>query len=229
METERIRYIYRITNLVNDKTYIGQRTRSQRYKSSLTDMYWGSGKLLKKAFEKYGKENFKKEIIIEGFFSKEQINRFERCMIACQRICGKAEYNLTDGGDGGDTSKFVDYSKVSKSLKEGFESGRLVNHPWTTHDGFSGRHHSEKSKKLISSHHPNSSGENNSMYGKHQSEETKQKIREALQKRHLELFDKIECYLNNNDFTRKDFGEIGKIFNVSYITVERVWKERILK
>lgn len=145
-------------------------------------------------------------------------------MIACQKIIGKAEYNLAKGGDGGDTSKSIDYDKVSKSLKEGFESGRLVNyHPWTTHStsGTKGKH-----LKMPEGHQK---GEKNSQYGKHQSNETKQKIRDTRLKNHFELFDKIEYYLNNNDFTRKDFSEIGKVFNVSYKTVERVWKERILK
>ena len=51
-------YIYLTTNLVNGRKYIGKRI------SPVFDIkYNGSGTLLKKAINKYGKENFKTEII----------------------------------------------------------------------------------------------------------------------------------------------------------------------
>ena len=249
METERIRYIYCITNLVNGKTYIGQCTLTEG-RTFETDTYRGSGKLLWRAYEKYGKENFKRTCIIQGHFSKEQINRFERCMIACQRLCGKAEYNLADGGEGGNTSRFIDYksNEYKNNVKKGTIEGRIKHYGslenykmhqkqiaqqnltkdlnYYTSKGMTGKHFSEEAKQKMRESHL---GEKNPQYGKKQSEETKHKKREARQKSHDELFTRIKAYLSASSFSpcTKTFGEIGKKFGVSYKTVERCYKEML--
>ena len=48
--------IYKTTNLVNGKTYVGQDSKNNK-------KYLGSGKILKSAIKKYGRSSFKKEII----------------------------------------------------------------------------------------------------------------------------------------------------------------------
>jgi len=51
-------YIYKTTNIVNGKIYVGQHKVQNKRKD-----YLGSGTLFKKALKKYGRINFKKEII----------------------------------------------------------------------------------------------------------------------------------------------------------------------
>jgi len=48
--------VYKTTNLINSKEYVGQDSKDR-------PSYLGSGTYLKKAVKKYGKKNFKKEII----------------------------------------------------------------------------------------------------------------------------------------------------------------------
>ena len=87
--------IYRITNLINGKTYIGQ----HRY-DVLNDGYMGSGKILKQSIMKYGLENFRKEILISHIPSREYADKAEINMIAIERRHGHSEYNIVDGGQG---------------------------------------------------------------------------------------------------------------------------------
>lgn len=68
-------YIYKITNLINGKIYIGQHTTS-----NLDDGYMGSGKILIRAIKKYGIENFRKEI--QGFYEDiDELNYMERLFV----------------------------------------------------------------------------------------------------------------------------------------------------
>lgn len=90
--------IYKTTNLVNLKIYVGKDSKND-------PNYFGSGLYLERAIKKYGKKNFKKEIL-ERCLTLEQLNDREKYWIKILNSNNrKVGYNLTDGGDGGDTTK----------------------------------------------------------------------------------------------------------------------------
>ena len=94
--------IYKTINLINNKFYVGKHTQDEIE----FDGYLGSGLLIMKAIEKYGKENFIRETLEETH--TEEI-AFEReiywidCLSASDLSIG---YNLTKGGEGF-TSEYI--------------------------------------------------------------------------------------------------------------------------
>ena len=70
-------FIYITTNLINGKRYIGQKKYD---KEGTWKNYLGSGTYLKRAIEKYGKDNFSKEIV-EECESKEKLDEREIYLI----------------------------------------------------------------------------------------------------------------------------------------------------
>ena len=92
-------YIYLTTSLINNKKYIGQKTSNKFLKES----YLGSGKLIQRAINKYGKENFKVELL-ETCESKQELNEAERYWIRKFNADNSSDfYNISEGGDGGNT------------------------------------------------------------------------------------------------------------------------------
>lgn len=87
--------IYKITNKLNGKYYIGFHKRHDKEK--LYD-YMGSGKLIKRAIEKYGKENFEKEILFEYDNEHDAINK-ERELVDVSFVMNENTYNLSIGGN----------------------------------------------------------------------------------------------------------------------------------
>ena len=88
-------YIYKTTNLINGKIYIGQ----HRVNNDVIDKnYFGSGKLLLEAIKKYGKENFKCEII-EWCESEKSLSEKEVYYIDYYKSkVTFGNYNMSDGG-----------------------------------------------------------------------------------------------------------------------------------
>ena len=90
----KLHYIYRITNLINDKFYIGKHSTDD-----IDDNYFGSGQLLLKAFKKYGKEAFRKEIL-EFFDSEEDAYAKEAELVTPELVIDPMCYNIRVGGLG---------------------------------------------------------------------------------------------------------------------------------
>ena len=204
-------YIYRITNLINGKTYIGQ----HKYKK-LDDSYMGSGKLIKLAIKKHGIENFKKEILYSRIQYKETADDMERFAIAKERAIGKADYNIADGGKGSsgyhlseetrkkisraqkgkyvseETKRKLSEINKGKHLSEEHKKKLKGRRAWNK-----GGHISEETKRKLSEinkgKHPSKEvrrkiseackGEKNGFYGKKHSDETKKKLSDGVTKR----------------------------------------------
>ena len=105
--------IYKTTNLLNNKIYIGQFNGKQK-------SYIGGGKYFKRAVKKYGKENFKFEIIIEGDFNRVLTDELEVHYIQLYNSRNpEVGYNIAPGGGGriAYTLSKEHKDKISNSLK----------------------------------------------------------------------------------------------------------------
>ena len=80
--------IYKITNQIDGKIYIGSHKTLD-----LDDSYMGSGKYLKLAQEKYGLENFKKEILFV-FDTPELMYAKEKEIVNEEFLALENTYNL---------------------------------------------------------------------------------------------------------------------------------------
>ena len=110
--------MYKTTNLINGKSYIGRDKHNNSH-------YLGSGKILKFAIKKYGRENFKKTVIEET----TDITRETYWIIHYDTMYPNG-YNLTLGGDGGETTQQLSKqqrqrwkNKISKAAKRNVNRG----------------------------------------------------------------------------------------------------------
>ena len=145
--------IYKTTNLINGKIYIGKDSKNN-------PKYLGSGIIIISAIKKYGKENFKKEIL-EKCDDFNKLNEREIFWIKeCDSTNLKIGYNIRHGGD---NNLAFDYKSRNKRISE----------------SLTGRAFSEEHKKNIKLNHHDVSGIKNPMYGKTHNKEAVDKIIKA--------------------------------------------------
>jgi hypothetical protein len=84
--------VYRTQNLINGKEYIGF-----HQTDNIDDGYLGSGKLLKRAVEAHGPENFEREIIAV-FDCKEDALALEKELVNEEYVGRRDTYNVAIGG-----------------------------------------------------------------------------------------------------------------------------------
>ena len=111
--------IYKITNLINGKIYIGKDENDRV-------SYMGSGKLIRMAIKKYGLENFRKEIV-ESVNNRELLKQREIFWIDYYNAMDKSiGYNIAKGGHGGDTmTHHPDLPEIRKKVSNAMK-GRII-------------------------------------------------------------------------------------------------------
>jgi hypothetical protein len=132
--TKKYHIIYKTTNLINQKFYIGAHSTNE-----LNDGYMGSGFNLSAAFKKYGKQSFIKEIL--HIFDKPSLMFDKEKEIVSPSFLERVDvYNIVEGGYGGSNKGAsglkhmhhsitkeriaVGPSAIKKMLEEGFILGR---------------------------------------------------------------------------------------------------------
>lgn len=129
--------VYKITNKINNKCYIGITKHTFRERYNHRDDWWNAPRVNRKllnAVKKYGPDNFKVEILLRCEHGK--LEEMEIYYISLYNSFNDG-YNLTSGGNYSYVISEETRIKNSESVKKQFKNGRVV---WN------------KGKKLKSSH-----------------------------------------------------------------------------
>lgn len=198
-------YIYKITNIKNNKVYIGQtikerptdRYSQHRYLANHPEQE-KSISYLHRAMNSDGLDNFKFEVIEK--IDNSLLNEREQYWIKYLNCKVPNGYNMTDGGEG--TKSFSRPQTLQERLKRQKSNKQFyINHPealinrskitkqlWQNEEY---RKKVTESNKKTYAERPELRqrfcGENNPMYGKHHTEESIQKIKAAAAKKKLKI------------------------------------------
>lgn len=159
-------YMYKITNLINNKIYIGVHGTN-----NLNDGYFASGLMINRSLKKYGIDSFKREIINWYDYEVEMLDD-ERRIVNHEFINSNKTYNCIIGGQGG-AQNIETRKKISKS-KTGLKfSDDHIKNLKLSHTGILMNEDTKKKLSILNS------GSNNKFFGKTFTNEQLEKIKLA--------------------------------------------------
>lgn len=232
--------IYCIKNKINGQKYIGKTVNAkkrieQHFSDLKNNRHYNTH--LQNSFNKYGKNNFKVEIVEENIKNK-LLNKREKHWIKFYRTFEGEGYNMTNGGDGAVSGKKHPLygkhllketkEKISKATLGIPTSKEVKNKISKSHIGLK---HSRKTKEKISKA---TNGKNNGFYGKQHLNKSKKKMKKAKRNNSLisyeDVFDIIKYYFEEHLTQR----EIAIKYNVCQNTISRIiilnhWASKDLK
>ena len=201
-ENKYMGYIYKITNNINNKLYIGQTIKTRptdrfsQHKYIANHLQTEKGNsYLHRAMANYGVNNFTFEVIEQ--IDNTLLNERQQYWIKFYNSLAPNGYNLTQGGSG--TKGYSRSQTLNEKLKRQDSNKKFyINNPQAKQKA------SQRTKKLWQNeeyrkkvtdsvhnfydNHPDIfSGENNPMYGKKHTQEAKEKIQQAANKRKLKI------------------------------------------
>lgn len=112
--------IYKITNIKNQKIYIGK-----HQTMDINDSYFGSGIVLENALKKHGKKSFIKEILFI-FDNEIEMNLKEKEIVNEEFILNNKTYNIGLGGEGGSHFKGKKHSEETKKYLSEISKNRKL-------------------------------------------------------------------------------------------------------
>jgi hypothetical protein len=114
-------YLYQITNLVNNKIYIGVHATKD-----MNDGYMGSGINIQSAIKKYGIKNFNK-VILFTFDNVEDMYAKEKEIVTEEFLLREDTYNLRIGGTGG--FEYINKNNLKTDIRFNIETSmKLLKH-----------------------------------------------------------------------------------------------------
>lgn len=193
--------IYKATNIKNNKPYVGQTLKSNPYERIIqhSNRYAVVDTKFYRGIKKYGWDSFQWEIV-QNNIPEKYLGEIEQFYIFLFDAFNNG-YNSTIGGE----DNPMNYQECRNKIRE---KAKGEGNP------FYGKHHSEKTKKIIAD---KGTGNSNPFYGKHHTKETKLKTADANSKWYkitkpngdVEIIKNLNKYCRDNNLSQSGMANVS--------------------